>query len=175
VQHQRATRFTSSGFFIALLLVAFSASGLMAGLVTRQVAGASERRGPTARATATPTATATTAPTDGTPFATSAFALSLLLTPSRIKAGQTLQIQATAHTTDGETPVPGVRCALVPPDAGPQLFATLPGPQLTDASGQAAWNVVVLDQTAPGAYKVSLRGDGASYHWTGFTTLTVTA
>lgn len=170
---ERATRFTSSGFFIALLLVVFSASGLMAGVVTRQVANASGPRGQTRVATPTASATATSAPTDGTPSATGTFTLKVTLSTQRAKAGQTIQVQVAARGPDGVSPVAGVRCSLVQPDSGPQLLATLPAPHLTDATGQAAWNVTVPDQTAPGAYQVAAHGDGTAYHFDAYATLTV--
>ncbi len=161
-----SARLTSSGWFIALLLVAFSASGLLAGMLTRQIGGVAVGSSPPA---ASPTST------QGAVDASAAgvFTLKVQFAPNPARAGQTLQITVTAYTPSSVA-VARVQCTPLQ-QAGAPGFDVWPDPQPTDANGQARWSVTLASQTAPGSYPLNVQGDGALYkgHW--FGTLVVTA
>lgn len=165
------SHFTSSGYFVALALVLFSGTGLMAGLFTRQVAGAL-RAGGGAPVLSPADRTATAGA--NTPTAPGAFELQLSVAPNPVHVGQTLQVTVTAVVPHTVTPVPGVRCALT--QTGGNLPLTpWPGAMTGDAAGRAQWSVVV-PQTPPGSYAISIRGDGAHGYWVSrYVTLSVTA
>jgi hypothetical protein len=167
------SRFTSSGVFIALLLVVFSASGLMAGMLTRQVSGLAWSGGSSG---ALPSAaqTATAAAANVTPAAPGAFALRIALAPNPARAGQTLQITVTAFNPTSSLAAPGVLCTPLQTASAPQ-FGVWPGPQTTDASGQARWSVALASQTTPGSYQVYVKGEGAAFHGSWYGTLVVAA
>jgi hypothetical protein len=177
VEQDHATRRPVSGFFVALLLVLFAASGLLAGVYTRQVANASAGAPLTS---ASPTAISTASATASlTPAARGPFELVLSATPSALKAGQSLQVQALARVPHTDTPVAGIRCTLGQQSTSvPQLVPTWPDPQVTSASGQVAWILTIAAGTAPGPYTLEVAGDSAPYdstsysgHW--LTTVTV--
>ncbi len=187
VKTTAGSRFTSSGIFIALLLVAFSASGLMAGLMARQVSGMAVGGQPTSTVLPADAQTATAAAANVTPTALGSFALKVQLTPNSARIGQTVQLTVTACTPSTDpacapntTPLPGVLCTLLQPPSAPSLSGAWPFPLLTDSSGQARWSLALADQMTPGAYQISVRGEGAAYNgkaynWSGSWTLVVTA
>lgn len=168
VKQTAGTHFTSSGYLIALALVLFSGTGLMAGLLTRQVAGA--LRGSESPTLAPADLTATAGAT--TPSAAGAFELQVAVTPNPVKAGQAVQVVVTAIAAHTSSPLGGVRCTLVQTSDSLPL-ATWPSPVTTDSTGHAQWSVDV-PQTASGPYTVSLRGDGPSgYRFSWHVSLTV--
>lgn len=170
VKQAHATPFTSTAYFVALMLVLFSASGLLAGVLTKQVASA--LRPNTGNTSTLPPAALTATAGAVTPAATG-FDLQLTVTPNPVKAGQSLQIVVTTTATQTTDPLPGVLCSLV--QNGNSLpLATWPPTQTTDSSGRAQWSVEV-PPTITGQYTVYARGDGAHGYWkTHWVTLTVT-
>lgn len=175
------SRFTSSGLFIALLLVAFSASGLMAGLMARQVSGRGAGAQPTSTALSSAAQTATAA-ANVTPTASGTFALKIQLSPYSVRVGQSVQVTVMACTpyTDlacgpNTTPLPGVICTLQQTPNAPSSSGAWPSPLTTDSSGQAIWGLLLSSQMAPGSYEIAVRGDTAAYHASRKTTLVVTA
>lgn len=164
IKPSTATRFTSSGWFVALLLIAFSGSGLMAGVMARQVGSFSLGGSPQAPALASQT-TATT------PSTTGKFDLRVQLTPNPVRAGQSVQLVVTAYTATS-APVADVRCTPLQTATAPS-FTVWPGAVATDATGQARWSLQLADQTPPGSYQVYVQGESASYHGRWFGTLVV--
>src|SRR5262245_15702730 len=100
----------------AFLLALCSATGLLAGAITRAAASAAPARTPfLAQATATPTAlpptaTATGAPTN-TPVAGNHFAVSVTVS-GQAHPGQDLQVSASALAAG--SPIAGAKCTLGP-------------------------------------------------------------
>ena len=175
------SRFASSGPFIALLLIAFSASGLMAGVLVRHVSGPLASGQPTSPALSAADLTATAA-ANVTPLASGSFALKIQLSPNPARAGQTVQVTVTACAPDitpacgpNTTPLGGVTCTLLQTPTSPAWSGTWPLPLPTDASGQARWSLVLPSQIVPGGYQVSAHGDGTGYKGTWNTTLVVAA
>jgi hypothetical protein len=178
-----SSRLTSSGLFVAALLVVFSISGLMAGMVTRQITTVAVSSGVPATATLSSAAQTATAAANGTPTASGAFALKVQLVPNTARIGQTVQLTVMACTLDcgpNTLPLPGVLCTLQQTPSAPSLNGAWPSPLLTDSGGQARWPLALASQMAPGAYQISVKGDGAAYNgkaysWSGSWTLVVTA
>jgi hypothetical protein len=158
------SRNTASGWFVAALLIAFSASGLMAGLVTRQLGSFSLGASPTVPAASFPTSTATTS-------AAGAFNLKVQLAPNPARVAQPVQLTVTAFTSSS-TAVANVRCTLLQTPNAP-TFDPWPGALTTDTTGQARWILSLDSQTPPGSYQVYVQGDSASYHGRWFGTLVV--
>lgn len=168
VKQTAGTHFNSSGYLIALALVLFSGTGLMAGLLTRQLAGALRGSESTTLAPADLTATAGAI----TPSAAGAFELQVAVTPNPVKSGQTVQVVVTAVAKQTSAPVAGVRCTLVQTNDSLPLTGW-PSPVTTDSTGRAQWSVDV-PQSASGPYTVAVRGDGPSgYRFSWHVSLTV--
>jgi len=177
------SRFASSGPFIALLLIAFSASGLMAGMLARQVSGPTAGAQPTSTALTSAEQTATAA-ANTTPTGSGTFALKVQLAPISARAGQTVQLTVMACAPDippapacgpNTTPLPGVLCTPQQTANAPTLSGAWPGAQTTDSDGLAHWSLALASQMAPGSYQVSVHGDGTGYRGTWNATLVVTA
>jgi hypothetical protein len=179
------TRQQPSGMLIALILVLSSVTGLVAGVMTRQVASASAIPGSQqstgsqhgcATQVSTSTSSATAALSSITPYK-----LVATMTPNRVKVCQPFQITVVARSSSGGSlPIAGVRCALVNPSEGPsdvgsalQAAAT---PQVTDTTGQVSWTATFGSEVKAGQYQIDVRGgDGQSYHYTWHATVTVVA
>jgi hypothetical protein len=163
------SRFTSSGYVAALLLVAFSATGLMAGMLTRQVSGMASRRG--APQSLPATAQTATAAAALTPSGAAKFTLKVVLAPNPARVGETVQLTVTAYTGSSQA-VPGVVCT-PQQTANAPTFAAWPGAQTTDGSGQARWSIDLASQTPPGSYQVSVKGESAGFKGSWYGTLVV--
>ncbi len=161
-----------SGAVIALLLLLFAATGLMAGALTHilvvspgilQGGGGAPSRQPTHTPTL-PTPTATTAPV----AVTGAFTLSIAISPADVALapGQKFQVNVQALRPNGQTPVAGLRCVLSAPTGSRQLLTKWPAPAVTDANGHASWTITVPAHAA-GKYKIEATGhasDGSYYY-----------
>jgi hypothetical protein len=175
------SRFASSGPFIALLLIAFSASGLMAGMLARQVSGPTAGAQPTSTGLSSAEQTATAA-ANSTPTGSGSFALKVQLAPNPIHIGQTMQLTVTACAPDtkpvcgpNSTTMPGVLCTPQQTSSAPTFSDAWPLAQPTDSAGQAHWTLAVSSQTTPGAYQIAVHGDGTGYSGNWYGTLVVTA
>ncbi|MBF6589041.1 MAG: hypothetical protein IVW57_00745 [Ktedonobacterales bacterium] len=161
-------RFSPSAVVAAALLVAFSATGLMAGGVTYAFFGGraviQRTSSPTTAQTSVPAHTPTPA-SNLTPHPTAAittlFTLSLSAGSSLVRPGQKLQItvMATSETT-GQS-IAGLACQLeAPEDGAAPLLRSWPEIAVTNAAGQATWEITVPD-TAPGTYGIGVTASGA--------------
>lgn len=161
-----------SGAVIALLLLLFAATGLMAGALTHILVvspgvipgGAlTTHRQPTTPPSA-PTPTATTAPI----AVTGTFTLSIAVSPADVtlSPGQTIQVNVQALRPDGQTPVAGLKCVLGAPTGSRPLLTQWPAPAVTDATGRANWTITV-PAAASGKYKLEATAhasDGSYYY-----------
>ena len=169
---------TRQAIAVALLLTAFSFSGLACGLLTHTVAGRllASVGVPTAtsgRATQVPTHTPTTEPATATAVATfvppAGFSLRAYASPSHVTPGEQLQIVATVVGPDGFTPLAGVQCILqAPPQPASPLLPTWPPPAITNSAGQAVWTLTA-PSVPPGVYGVEViaygRNKNINYKW----------
>jgi hypothetical protein len=158
----------------ALVLAACSATGLVTGVITRQVASAAApvRTSILAQATSTPTAprpTATSVPTSPA-VSSSQFAVSISVF-GQPHPGQDIQVAASVLAAD--SPVAGARCTLASDAGSDPLLQTWPDAVNTDATGKCAWTITLPQQTAPGAYRIRVDGYTAQYHAWSFTTVRV--
>lgn len=164
-----------SAILIAIILVACSMSGLAAGVYARHLGdtiSTSTSKPPvssnltaTARATATlsppPTATITPQPAN-----TTGFVLSASASPTTLSPGQSFSVTVTAVTGQGGAPIAGLQCFMrAPTKAHTPLFQSWPPPKITDATGQATWDLTT-PQVSPGLYGVEVVAYGTnSYNY----------
>jgi hypothetical protein len=147
----------------AFVLALCSATGLLTGVITREVASAAApaQTAAIAQATATPTAaTATSLPTS-TPGASKQFAVSISVSGQPHPA-QNLEISASASSSGA--PVAGARCTLGADVGSAPLLQTWPDATTTDLAGKCAWTVTLPDQTALGSYRIRVDGYTTQYH-----------
>ncbi len=163
-------------FLSAFVLSACSATGLVTGVITRQVASAAApvRTPVLAQATSTPTAppptsTATSVPTSP-PVSGNQFVVSISVS-GQPHPGQDIQVAASVVAAG--SPVAGARCTLGPDAGSDPLLQTWPDAANTDATGKCAWTITVPQQTAAGAYRIRVDGYTAQYHAWSFTTVRV--
>lgn len=170
VKQSPSVPFTSSAYFVALMLVLFSASGLLTGVVMRKFAASLRPpSGSSNLASADMTATAGAI----TPTSPAAFTLHVAVSPTSAKVGQTIQIAVSALGNAASAPVAGVRCSLVM-TADSLALSPWPDPVTTDSAGHAQWSITVPQTTTPGPYTLSLRGDGPTgYRFTWRQTLSI--
>jgi hypothetical protein len=161
----------------AFVLALCSATGLMAGVITRQVASAAApaRTPVLAQATSTlteplSTSTATSAPTN-TAASSNQFAVSVSVS-GQAHPGQDIQVSASASV--GDAPVAGVKCILGPDTGSAPLLQTWPDATTTDTTGKCGWSITLPHKTAPGAYRIRVDGSTAQYHAWSFSTVRVT-
>lgn len=153
---------------LALLFVACAVSGLAAGVTTRAFAGGALTASHTPGADRTPGPTHTQgqpSPSATTPPATIVppygFSLTAVITPRSVAPGQPFTVTATVTAPDGVTPLAGVECTLGAAPGSAPLFATLPPPAISDASGQASWSLTVPATATPGSYVLDISAHGA--------------
>ncbi len=173
---------------VSVILVLLSASGMLAGIVTHQIQKA-PNSSPVAQATvptqstatstttALPTATTSLAtPSAGTGNNTSQFTLGVAASPKSVAPGQSIEITVTVVQKGTQTPLAGVQCFLRPPTGGGQsLLMQYPPAVVSDASGQASWQLTVPAQ-APGTYRVEAVAYGAhGYNYFSYTDVVVAA
>jgi hypothetical protein len=164
---------------IALILLAFAATGLAAGVGARRlvdaVAGYSSsgllgRGGLTTHTVTppTPSPTATTEPTavvapggDGT-----GFSLNASVSPAEVTASQPFTVTVTVIASDASTLLSGVPCTLGP-GAGVDLFGPgrWPPMMLSSRKGTAIWQLVAPN-VAPGIYIMQIRATGTHGYYT---------
>jgi len=161
-----------SGAVVALLLLLFAATGLMAGALTHilvispaiiQGGAPAAHHQPTPTSTA-PTPTATTAPV----AVSGAFTLSIAVSPADVALapGQQIQVNVQALRPNGQTPVAGLKCVLGAPTGSRSLLARWPTPAVTNAAGRATWTITVPSK-ATGKYKIEATAhasDGSYYY-----------
>jgi hypothetical protein len=169
---RRRAPLLTSAFVLALC----SATGLLAGVITRQVASAAAPAHTPVMALATstvttplPTATETSAPTS-TAASSNQFAVSVSVS-GQAHPGQDIQVSASASA--GDSPVAGVKCALGPDTGSDPLLQTWPDATTTDARGRCGWSITLPAQTALGSYRIRVDGSTALYHAWSFATVRV--
>jgi len=160
----------------AFVLALCSATGLLTGVITREVASAAAPADTPilAQATATPTtapptATATSAPTN-TPGIGNQFAVSISIS-GQSHPGQSIEVSASATTAGA--PVAGARCTLGPEVGSDSLLQTWPDETTTDTTGKCGWAIILPEQTAPGSYRIRVDGYTTQYHAWSFATVRV--
>jgi hypothetical protein len=158
----RRTSLLMSAFLLALC----SATGLLAGAITRGVASASPARTPfLAQMSATPTALPPTATATGVPTSTAVagnqFAVSVSVS-GQPHPGQDLQISASALAAD--SPIEGARCALGSDVGSEPLLQTWPDATTTDSTGKCAWTITLPQLMAPGVYRIRVDAYTTQYH-----------
>ncbi|HEX6123123.1 MAG TPA: hypothetical protein VFY89_08180 [Ktedonobacterales bacterium] len=163
------------------LLVACSASGLVAGGVVSTMTGNGAARShaqpTTSAAPGTPTLRGTAAPSPTvvpSRAITQAFRLDLSAKPNPIQPGQPLDITIQASDNFTHAPIAGLACSLEnPEDGGPPLLTAWPAPAVTDVDGQALWSLT-LPQTSPGIYEIGFTASGAhGYRYHGQVSISV--
>ncbi|HEX6542728.1 MAG TPA: hypothetical protein VF040_13315 [Ktedonobacterales bacterium] len=171
-----------STIMVAIILVACSASGLLAGISAHALAtGLGARFGPSgpvisgtppshASATATVTSDAT-ATAIAANMATN-FMLSVTVSPRELAPGDTFTV--TVQATSNDAPVSGLSCTLRAPTSGPAgLFDTWPAPVTTNDSGEAVWTLTV-PSVKSGTYAIEADAVGAHhYEFHRYVTVTV--
>ncbi|HEY7091754.1 MAG TPA: hypothetical protein VH393_01155 [Ktedonobacterales bacterium] len=159
----------------AFVLALCSATGLLTGVITREVASAAPANTlALAQATATPTiapatATATSIPTN-TPGSSNQFAVSISIS-GQPHPGQGIGI--TGSISKAGAPVAGARCTLGAEAGSDSLLQTWPDETMTDATGKCAWAITLPEQTALGSYRIRLDGYTTQYHAWSFATVRV--
>jgi hypothetical protein len=160
----------------AFVLALCSATGLLAGAITREVASAAApvqtpalAQATATPATALPTATATSVATS-TAGAGNQFAVTISVS-GQPHPGQSLEISASASSSGA--PVAGARCTLAADSGSDPLLQTWPDATTTDAAGRCAWTVALPAQTALGSYRIRVDGYTFQYHAWSFTTVRV--
>ena len=150
----------------AFVLALCSATGLLTGVITREVASAAPAYTPAlAQATATPTnapptATATSIPTN-TPGSGNQFAVSISIS-GQPHSGQGIAISGSISKAGA--PVAGARCTLGAEAGSDPLLQTWPDATTTDATGKCAWTITLPQLTAPGVYRIRVDAYSAQYH-----------
>jgi hypothetical protein len=162
----------------AFVLALCSATGLLTGVITREVASAAgaTRMPSLAQATSTPTtqpptATTTSVPTSA-PVNGNQFTVSIGVA-GQPHPGQSIQVSASAASADTGAPVVGARCMLGPDTNGAPLLPTWPDAVMTDTTGKCAWAITLPEQTTAGAYHIRVDGYTAQYHAWSVTTVRV--
>jgi hypothetical protein len=161
----------------AFVLALCSATGLLTGVITREVANAAAaaptsplvQATATAATTALPTVTATSVATSTT-AAGNQFAVSITVS-GQPHPGQGIEVSANASS--GGAPVVGARCTLGPDAGSESLLQTWPGETTTDASGNCVWAIILPQQTVPGSYRIRVDGYTAQYHAWSYATVRV--
>ena len=163
-------------FMSAFVLALCSATGLLTGVISREVASAAAPAQTPAivQATATPTSAAATATATGIPTSTvgagNQFAVSISVS-GQPHPGQNLEISANASASGA--PVAGARCTLGADAGSDTLLQTWPDATTTDAAGKCAWTVTLPEQTALGSYRIRVDGYTTQYHAWSFATVRV--
>lgn len=168
-------------FVAAIILLACSATGMLAGafahtLASKQSPGSSVS-GPVisgtppggASATATPSLVTETPTVSGS---ATGFTLSITLSARSVSPGETFTV--TVIATANGAPLSGLSCALrAPTDGPPGLLSTWPAPVVTDANGEATWTVTTPSVT-PGTYGIEADAIGSHrYEFHRYASLTV--
>jgi hypothetical protein len=150
----------------AIVLAAFSLTGLMTGVLAHgffSSLAAGRQTTPTLVRTppsATVPPTATPVPTQAGPDAK--FTLQLTATPQRVAPGGTLTLKVLATVAHTTVPVAHLLCMLRGPrTGGASLLPIWPAGKKTDALGVASWQVTV-PQGASGTYTVEVDGAGTT-------------
>jgi len=160
----------------AFVLALCSTTGLLTGVITREVASAAAPAQTLAivQATATPTIASATATVTSLPTSTtgagSQFAVSINVS-GQPHPGQNLEISANASSSGA--PVAGARCTLGADAGSDSLLQTWPDATATDATGKCAWTVTLPEQTALGSYRIRVDSYTTQYHAWSFATVRV--
>jgi hypothetical protein len=160
----------------AFVLALCSATGLLTGVITREVASAAalpltpaHAQATSTPTTAPPTATATGVPTN-TPGASNQLAVSISIS-GQPHPGQGIAISGSVSKAGA--PVAGARCTLGAEAGSDPLLQTWPDETTTDATGVCSWTLTLPEQTALGSYRVRVDGYSAQYHAWSFATVRV--
>lgn len=159
----------------AFVLALCSATGLLTGVITREVASAAPANTPAlAQTTATPTiapptATATSVPTN-TPGSGNQFAVSVNIS-GQPHPGQGIAISGSISKAGA--PVAGARCTLGAEAGSDPLLQAWPDETTTDATGKCSWAITLPEQTALGSYRIRVDGYTAQYHAWSYATVRV--
>lgn len=168
------TRHSMRAMMIAAVLVAFSITGLAAGIVTQGVVnpfgqpnghgpfisgfgGSAPTRTPSASTPTQPAATATA--TQPAVTITYPFSLHAVIAPPTVAPGQTFTVTVTTTKASDGSAVAGLKCYMRAADGSAPLYQDWPAPVVTDAIGQAVWTLTV-PQAAAGQYTIEIIGYG---------------
>lgn len=173
------------GWTIAALLVLCCVSGLATGVLARSLSGqpqaaitrftppgshpaaTSGSAAASPSPTASPTATQTIVQATGFSFTVAPF-------PTQVAPGQQFTVTVTVLSAS-QAPLPGIQCFMrAPSDGSPSLFQDMPTPQVSNATGQAAWNLTA-PSVSPGTYRIEVIAYGShSYEYHAYAHLIVT-
>ena len=152
------TRTPPSVVLTALLLISFSASGLLAGTLVRvlqhahsPVTTTSTSTTPPAATTRTPAATATLATPAGAP---QSFTLVLTLSSQNVHRGDTVLVTASVLTASTQQPIQGLGVQLSATGENGAQLTPAPATVTTDGSGKATWRLTIPLDAPIGQYTV---------------------
>lgn len=177
---------TLKGWIIAIVLVLCCVSGLATGVLAQSLSGQTQA----AITTLTPPGghpAATTAPAQAAPSPTpsptvpqtivqaTGFSFSVAASPAQVAPGQQFTVTVTVLSA-ANAPLPGIQCFWrAPSDGSPSLFQDMPTPQVSNANGQAIWNLTA-PAVSPGTYRIEVIAYGShSYEYHAYAHLVVTA
>lgn len=186
VKRRARTGKTLNGWLVAAVLVLCCVSGLATGVLARTLSGRAAAQGPGSTMTsggspaATHVATMTPSPIL-TPTVTSAtvqatgFTLTVATSPAQVTPGQAFTVTVTVLSA-AKAPLAGVECYMrAPSDGSPSLFQDMPTPQISNADGQAIWNLQA-PSASPGTYRIEVVAYGsAKYFFFSYAHLTLAA
>jgi hypothetical protein len=156
----------------AIVLAAFSISGLMTGVLARGFVSSLAAARVTASPAYTPTHIATPTPVPTRAGPDSPFDLQLTALPQRVAAGATVTLKVLATVVGKGLPVAHLVCTLRAPRTGDRsLLTSWPASQETNANGIASWQITV-PHLAPGDYRVEVDASG-THNYTAWSFATV--
>ena len=178
---------TLNGWLVAAVLALCCVTGLATGVLARSLSNNPAVRPPgftsggTGGATAATTAAAAASPSAAlTPSATvvpvqaTGFTFSVATSPAQVAPGQAFTVTVTVVSAT-KAPLAGIECFMRAPSNGsPSLFQDMPTPQVSNADGEAIWNLQA-PAASPGTYRIEVVAYGSSkYFYFGYAHLTLT-
>lgn len=176
---------TLNGWIIAAVLVLCCVSGLATGVLAQSLSAQSQaantltslgghhtrstNAAPTKTPVVTPSATATYPVVQAT-----GFSFTVVASPAQVAPGQPFTVTVSVLSSS-QVPLAGIQCYMrAPSDGSPSLFQDMPTPQVSNANGQAIWNLTA-PQVTPGTYRIEVIAYGSrSYTYYAYAHLSVT-
>lgn len=177
---------TLKGWVVATVLVLCCMSGLATGVLARSLSGqtppsatsltssgAPHSTAPASRPTHTPVVTSSPTTTQAIVQATG-FSFTVAASPAQVAPGQPFTVTVSVLSSS-QSPLAGIQCFMrAPSDGSPSLFQDMPTPQVSNANGQAIWNLTA-PQVTPGTYRIEVIAYGShSFTYYAYAHLVVT-
>lgn len=151
---------------VAIVLMVCALSGLAVGGFAHGLGSSGRAKAPThaptrpgASSSATSGAPTATSTIPSATLPSSAFTLTLAVTPRAASPGQTLAVTVTARNDADGAPVRGLSCTLrAPRDSAQPLVQTWPSPAITGSDGTATWQLTA--PSTPGHYELEVYAQG---------------